>query len=99
MWDQFAHWEKRRRLFVQEPLTHYENISSSLNFTGLSCRSNRPFRFLAIDPVHIPHFTKLALGFNLETDGSRNGSTRTDMGLSMKDPLAFIIDAQVISRC
>jgi hypothetical protein len=95
MWDQFEHWEQRRGQFVKEPLSHYESISKALDFTGSSCESIRPFRFLAIDPWHIPHFTRIALGKHFETGTGKNESFRRMPDSRVTDPIAYIIDAQV----
>lgn len=81
-----AHWQRKRALFKREPLMHYENISLSLNFTGLSCISERQFRFLAIDPVDVPYFIKLGL---------KDLKNSNDSGDYDIDPMAFIIDSEV----
>jgi len=80
--EQLHHWDLRKSLLHRESLASYENISESLNFTGLSCLSEKPFKFIAIDPLDVPHFIRLGLSGLGYQDGS--------------DPLAFIIDAEVI---
>lgn len=83
MREQLKNWRSAEILLEREPLSTFEKISSSLNFTGLSCRSNKPLRFLAIDPADVPHFIDLALG----------GVTPGSSSLTSQEPLAFIIDA------
>lgn len=106
MWEELQHWEDRKEKLINESLKNYEWISNSLNFTGLSCKAKKPLRFVAIDPVDIPYFTKLALGLrpvnpyannfsSNETFVSQNGNPVMEC---MKDPVAFIIDAEVKSK-
>lgn len=87
MMSNIDHWNQKRYLFKREPLLRYENVSSALNFTGLSCASDRQFKFLAVDPVDVPYFIKLGL----------NGLKNSEESEYSVDPMAFIIDSQVNS--
>jgi hypothetical protein len=75
------HWELKKSALQRESLANYELASDEMNFTGLSCVSDRQFKFFAVDPIDAPYFMELGfggLGFNKDSD-----------------PVAFIIDAQV----
>lgn len=82
------HWERKRSQFKREPLLHFENVSAAINFTGLSCDSERNFKFLAIDPLDVPYFINLGLTGLADVNGKSDEN--------IVDPVAFIIDSQVL---